>query len=89
MTEEKNFVVKYFFSGKFSHQYNETWYRSKFYCLSCGAREVWRCAGMGDYYEGPEYICTGCKTSFHIPRMGGIQDCDQGKQRLKELTQNT
>lgn len=38
----------------------EDYEKSNFYCPLCGQKEVWRQEGMGDYYNGSDYICIYC-----------------------------
>lgn len=44
-----------------------TYEKTDWYCLKCGEKEVWVEAGDGDFYEGPDYVCTSCHTMFHAP----------------------
>lgn len=54
---------------KAGHTYPETWESTDLFCPKCGGHRVWRDAGAGDYYEGPEHLCLDCKAQFSLPRL--------------------
>lgn len=38
------------------------------FCPNCGVQgHIWEELGEGDYYQGPEYICSNCGVSFTAP----------------------
>lgn len=51
------------------HSRKSTYKQTDWYCLKCGKKEVWVEDGIGDIYEGPEYICTSCHTTFTAPNI--------------------
>ncbi len=56
-----------------SHHYWENWERDeKMYCPTCGSKGMLWTADGGDYYAGPESICTGCLNRFHLQGGGSI-----------------
>lgn len=53
------------------HYYDEDYVRAEaLFCPCCGAKGLWRQAGDGDYYQGPEYICAECAKSFATQGFG-------------------
>lgn len=73
------------------HRYEEDWQLTERYCPKCGATDaVWKDTSPGDYYLGPEHLCTQCNTSFYLP--SGCEDAgldEQGAQRLKAIRETT
>ena len=55
-----------------SHHYIENYEKSEYFCIHCGAQEVWQEQSGGDYYCGPEYFCTACSHRF---TMQGPNEC--------------
>lgn len=57
----KTVTVKYELghSIDFNYKKDET-----VHCLSCGKKEVWAEQSEGDYYAGPNYVCTHCNATF-------------------------
>lgn len=53
---------------KDSHHYIENYSQSDInYCPGCGSiGTVWSEDGRGDYYCGPDHVCTHCNCSFTI-----------------------
>ena len=49
-----------------SHHYIEEFNKTNIFCPSCATQNVWE-ANEGDYYAGPEYLCTECSVSFNMP----------------------
>lgn len=48
-----------------THSYAYRYHRdAQVYCPSCGQQTVWTEEGEGDYYAGPESVCTSCKSRF-------------------------
>ena len=37
------------------------------YCPLCGSQSVWFEDDEGDYYSGPNHVCTACGGSFALP----------------------
>ncbi len=94
--EMKNtkFTVKYYTHNiktdthEFSHEYEEHWAESPdIHCPNCGDNKfVWTEQGIGDYYVGPQSICSACAYSFHLPYSDKINGKDSpGVQRLANL----
>lgn len=48
-----------------SHHYWAEFVKEDIHCIGCGTKGVW-VASEGDYYAGPEHICTNCECIFHI-----------------------
>lgn len=47
-----------------SHKSEDTYIsQEEMFCPSCGKKSVWREAGYGDLYEGPDYVCISCGAS--------------------------
>jgi hypothetical protein len=55
-----------------------------YFCPQCGNKSVWVEDSEGDYYEGPQFICTHCESSFRLPRIYKIEDMED-RQIVKEL----
>jgi hypothetical protein len=54
-------INEYPANGHYSgHHYVETWESTSLFCPRCGKQAVWKQEGEGDYYLGPEYLCTEC-----------------------------
>lgn len=70
--------VKY----ELGHSYHETWTQTSFRCPNCGEQAVWVNTGGGDFYEGPQHICSDCEHTFTLPRLDRCRDW-QDKQRLE------
>lgn len=52
--------------------HTKTYELTKYYCPSCGKKEVWTDNGAGDYYEGTTFLCTSCETAFTMPTLRKI-----------------
>ena len=50
-----------------THHYIQEYSKTKYYCVNCGAKDVWVEDGEGDYYVGPDYICLACDHQFNLP----------------------
>jgi hypothetical protein len=56
-------------------KYREPWKETSFYCLNCGAKQVWcRDDGgdyclddVGNYYQGEHYLCVNCEFNWNLP----------------------
>lgn len=86
--QQKLIKVKYYRYDRgereFSHSSEELWnYDKDIFCPSCGKKDVWVSDGPGDYYDGPEHICTACECSFHLNGPGSLDETS--KQRLEQL----
>lgn len=42
---------------------------TNYYCPNCGKKEVWTDNGVGDYYEGPTFLCISCENAFTLPTL--------------------
>lgn len=49
-----------------SHHYIDVYEPSDLFCPHCGNDTVWQEQSPGDYYTGPDYICTTCEMDFSI-----------------------
>lgn len=68
------------------HSHRETWEHDlDLHCPSCGETRVWVKAGAGDYYEGPQHLCTGCRSTFSLPRLHAALPGWQNEQRLDAI----
>lgn len=47
-----------------SHHYWEDFEKTDLFCPACGKQEVWEEQGAGDYYLGPDFICTACGSDW-------------------------
>lgn len=45
------------------HWYDRWYEWTDLYCPNCGVQGLWMEEGEGDYYQGPEFVCTGCGRS--------------------------
>lgn len=71
------------------HSYDETWAATNFYCPVCGKQPVWGEQGPGDYYEGSEYLCLTCGTTFTLPSCSDVpNDNKHDVQRLAGIRQH-
>lgn len=49
------------------HHYWETYTKDvKLHCVNCGSKGIW-VASDGDYYAGPDHVCTECGHKFSMP----------------------
>lgn len=49
-----------------THHYWEEYLLGKLYCPNCGEQKVWEEQSSGDYYCGPDYLCSACGSNFKI-----------------------
>jgi len=67
------------------HSYKENWdVENNVHCPACGKKPVWLNQGEGDYYEGAEYLCIACGTSFTLPTFNKDMNW-QKEQRLEAI----
>lgn len=52
-----------------SHHYIETYCKCDYFCPLCGRQQVWE-GDSPDYYQGVNYYCTECESSFTLPSAG-------------------
>lgn len=78
---ETSFLVTY----PAGHSYKEPWVKTAFFCLACGKASVWRCNDGGDYYQGENYLCTGCGSDWNLPGEPRVDASSINEQRLKHL----
>jgi predicted RNA-binding Zn-ribbon protein involved in translation (DUF1610 family) len=50
-----------------NHQYHYEYAKSAYFCPNCGSEEVWVEQSDGDYYQGPNHVCTSCTALFTLP----------------------
>lgn len=82
----KTFQVKYFNSGKYSHEYTESWEKTELFCPACGKREIHEEQDYGDYYVGTWFLCAACGAGFHLPTHPEPRPMDeQDQQRLAAI----
>lgn len=62
----------------------EVWEHTELHCPSCGIQSVWMQKGPSDYYEGAEYLCSKCESSFTMPHITKV-DSVEDKQRLEGI----
>lgn len=55
-----------------THHYMSEYAKTGFYCPLCGARDVWREQGAGDYYMGSDHVCTACGSQSFLD---GSHEC--------------
>ena len=69
-----------------SYERTETWKPDGTpFCPHCGKSEVWVECSQGDYYEGPDFFCIACGTSFTMPSYApGPPEADD-VQRMEQL----
>lgn len=70
---------------RLGHTINETWVKTKFYCLACGQQTVWCRRDGGDYYQGENYLCSACSVDWNLPNEPSVDDDPENKQRLEKL----
>ncbi len=58
------------------HTNTSEWLKSAWYCIHCGKQEVWIEQGEGDYYEGPQHICSACGSFFAVPNFRDAIDTE-------------
>lgn len=49
-----------------THHYFNEYEKTELFCPHCGKQEVWEEQSPGDYYCGPDFICTSCAHNFSI-----------------------
>lgn len=82
----KTFQVKYFNSGKYSHEYTESWEKTELFCPACGKRDIHEEQDCGDYYVGTWFLCAACGAGFHLPTYPEPRPMDeQDQQRLAAI----
>jgi rRNA maturation protein Nop10 len=79
--ETKATVARICYDGS---AYYESYTLSDWYCPSCGKKSVWEENGEGDYYRGPNFICSSCGGSMCFPEMFDPKD-DGEDSRHKQL----
>jgi transposase-like protein len=67
------------------HSYVERWELSKMYCPNCADGCVWVERGEGDFYAGPQYLCTKCRHQFHLCDGPMKAEGWQNQQRLEAI----
>lgn len=67
-----------------THKTETLWVRSKKYCPGCGSNKCWRADNGGCYYEGEEYCCLNCESSFTVPNFSTIPS-DHAELAIKRL----
>ena len=43
------------------------WLLTDYFCPVCGSGGVWVEDDAGDYYAGPDYKCSVCKSTWSMP----------------------
>lgn len=63
---KKTVTVKY----DAGHSYDFDYKKEVMFCPNCGKREIWVECSDGDYYMGPQHVCSNCDFSFCMPSAG-------------------
>jgi hypothetical protein len=50
--------------------YHETYELTEWFCPACGKQTVWQECSEGDYYAGPQIVCSSCGGSMQWPLSG-------------------
>ena len=60
------------------HSYSFQYILADCYCPECGSGNdaVWVEDDMGDYYQGPTFVCVDCSSSFTMPYCGDATEMD-------------
>lgn len=66
-----------------THHYWREVDKTNYFCPSCGKKNVWIEAGMGDYYCGPSHWCVVCGIEFSLPNLS--QPSDQDKMIVEQI----
>lgn len=54
-----------------THSYARTYTHERgLHCPACGVQAVWIESGEGDYYAGPDHVCTACSHAFTLQSRG-------------------
>jgi len=66
---------------KIGSRRTEEWTLTPYYCPHCAAKTVWE-AEDGDYYAGPEFLCTTCAGAFYSPEASNREEEPGVKERI-------
>ena len=47
-------------------QGEEEWLKTDLFCVDCGRQYVWMCPERDDYYQGEQFICEDCGSSWNF-----------------------
>lgn len=66
-----------------THHYVDDYEKTELFCPNCGKQEVWKNQSEGDYYDGPDFICSACGNDFTMHGPDRMTE----KNELKKLLQ--
>lgn len=67
-----------------NHHYWGEFEKTHMHCPNCGASEVFVEQGEGDYYQGPNHVCTACSFWFTMPS-GRLSDEASQRKIVEQL----